>query len=72
MSLWNGHYAIRLPANRILQERMGYLLTRPVGGPPNEMRRSYANFSCEAGSWAKPAQGRGRGRVALIRASVSS
>ena len=54
MSLWNGHYAIRLPANRILQERMGYLLTRPVGGPPNEMRRSYANFSYQAGSWTKP------------------
>ena len=24
-------YAIRLPSNRILQERIGYLLTRPVG-----------------------------------------
>jgi hypothetical protein len=29
-------YAIRLPANRILQERIGHLLTRPVGRPPNE------------------------------------
>lgn len=27
-------YAIRLPANRILQHRIGYLLTRPVGGLP--------------------------------------
>src|SRR5271168_3870425 len=27
-------YAIRLPANRILQERIGYLLKRPVGRPP--------------------------------------
>ena len=24
-------YAIRLPANRVLQERIGYLLKRPVG-----------------------------------------
>src|ERR1700690_3310901 len=38
-------YAIRLPANRVLQERIGYLLTRPVGRPPNEVRRSYANPS---------------------------
>src|SRR5580704_13137102 len=26
-------YAIRLPANRILQERIGHLLTRPIGRP---------------------------------------
>jgi hypothetical protein len=37
-------YAVRLPANRVLQERAGYLLKRPVGRPPNEVRRSYANF----------------------------
>jgi Transposase DDE domain group 1 len=43
-------YAIRLPANRILQERIGYLLTRPIGRPPNEVRRSYANFTYQAGS----------------------
>jgi SLOG cluster2 len=35
-------YAIRLPANRVLQERIGHLLTRPVGRPPGEVRRSYA------------------------------
>jgi DDE family transposase len=29
-------YAIRLPANQILQERIGYLLKRPVGRPPIE------------------------------------
>jgi hypothetical protein len=27
-----------------LQERAGYPLKRPVGRPPNEVRRSYANF----------------------------
>jgi hypothetical protein len=47
-------YAIRLPANRVLQERIGHLLTRPVGRPSNEVRRSYANFTYQAGSWAKP------------------
>jgi Transposase DDE domain group 1 len=47
-------YAIRLPANRILQERIGHLLTRPIGRPPNEVRRSYANFTYQAGSWKKP------------------
>ena len=47
-------YAIRLSANRILQERIGHLLTRPVGRPPNELRRSYANFTYQAGSWTKP------------------
>jgi hypothetical protein len=47
-------YAIRLPANQVLQNRIGYLLTRPVGRPPNEVRGYYANFSYHAGSWTKP------------------
>ena len=47
-------YAIRLPANRVLQERISYLLTRPVGRPPNEVRRSYMNFTYQAASWTKP------------------
>jgi hypothetical protein len=47
-------YAIRLPANSVLQERIGYLLKRPVGRPPNEVRRYYANFSYQAQSWKKP------------------
>lgn len=32
-------HAIRLPANRVLQERIGHLLRRPVGQPPNHVRR---------------------------------
>jgi hypothetical protein len=32
-------YAIRLPANRVLQQRIGHLLPRPVGRPPNDVRR---------------------------------
>jgi len=47
-------YAIRLPANRVLQERIGYLLKRPVGRPPHEVRRYYASFSYQAQSWNKP------------------
>ena len=47
-------YAIRLPANQVLQDRISYLLTRPVGRPPNEVRRFHANFSYQAGSWTKP------------------
>jgi hypothetical protein len=42
------------PANRILQEGNGHLLTRPVGRPPNAVRRSYASFSYQAASWIKP------------------
>jgi hypothetical protein len=47
-------YAIRLPANRVLQEQIGHLLKRPVGRPPNHVRRSHASFSYQAGSWTKP------------------
>ena len=46
-------YAVRLPANRVLQERVGYLLKRPVGRPPHEVRRYYASFSYRAQSWNK-------------------
>jgi DDE family transposase len=35
-------YTIRLPANRVLQDRIGYLLERPVGRPPHELRRYFA------------------------------
>jgi Transposase DDE domain group 1 len=47
-------YAIRLPANHVLQERIGYLLKRPVGRPSLDVRHSYANFTYQAGSWTKP------------------
>jgi hypothetical protein len=46
-------YAIRLPANRVLQERIGYLLKRPVGRPSLDVRRPYANFTYQAGRWTK-------------------
>src|SRR5271155_1662898 len=47
-------YAIRLPANRVLQDKIGYLLKCPVGRPPQEVRRYYASFRYQAGSWTKP------------------
>jgi Transposase DDE domain group 1 len=47
-------YAIRLPANQVLQSRIAYLLKRPVGRPPNEVRRYYANFTYQAATWRKP------------------
>ena len=47
-------YAIRLPANRVLQDKIGYLLKRPAGRPPHEIRRYFASFSYEAQSWEKP------------------
>ena len=47
-------YAIRLPANQVLQSRIGYLLRRPVGRPPHHVCRFHANFSYQAGSWTKP------------------
>ena len=47
-------YTIRLPANQVLQEKIGYLLKRPVGRPPHEVRRYYASFRYQAQSWNKP------------------
>ena len=47
-------YAIRLPANCVLQERIGHLLTRPVGRPPKKPQVSFASFTYQAQSWAKP------------------
>ena len=44
-------YAIRLKANKVLQENVAYLLTRPVGRPPDHVRCFHASFSNQAGSW---------------------
>ncbi|MDO9245447.1 MAG: IS1380 family transposase [Phenylobacterium sp.] len=46
-------YTVRLPANAVLQERIGWLLKRPVGRPPRDVRRYYASFSYQAASWNK-------------------
>ena len=47
-------YAIRLPTNKVVQERISYLLNRPVGRPSNEVRRYHASFSYQAETWDKP------------------
>jgi hypothetical protein len=47
-------YAIRLLANQVLQDKIGHLLKRPVGRPPQEICRYYSSFSYQAGSWNKP------------------
>jgi hypothetical protein len=47
-------YTIRLPANRVLQEKIEHLLKRPVGRPPHEVRRYYSSFHYQAQSWNKP------------------
>ena len=46
-------YAIRLPKNQVLLESITHLLSRPVGRPPNHVRRHYASFSYQDGSWNK-------------------
>jgi hypothetical protein len=48
-------YAIRLPANSVLQERIAHLLTRPVGRPPKEPQVSFASFGYQAQcGWCSP------------------
>src|SRR3954452_17783396 len=46
-------YVIRLPANAVLQRKVAHLLTRPVGRPPQEVRRFYASFRYQAQSWSR-------------------
>ncbi len=47
-------YAIRLPANQVLRDRIAHLLKRPIGRPPHEVRRFHASFSYRAQSWTIP------------------
>ena len=37
-------YAIRLPVDRVLQDKIGHLLNRPAGRPSQEVRRYDASF----------------------------
>jgi hypothetical protein len=61
-------YAIRLPANRVLQDKIGYLLKRPVGRPPHEVRRYYASFQLSGAELEEAPAGGGQGRMAPGRA----
>jgi len=47
------NYAIRLKANPTLQRHIANLLKRPVGRPPSHVRRLYASFRYQAGSWSR-------------------
>jgi len=47
-------YAIRLPANEVLQEHIKHLLKRPVGRPPKKSIIWYHDFRYQAGSWNRP------------------
>ena len=47
-------YAIRLPANEVLQEHVKHLLKRPVGRPPKKPIVRYHDFQYQAGSWDSP------------------
>lgn len=44
-------YAIRIPANDVLEREIAHLLTRPVGRPPKKPIVLYAGFLYRAASW---------------------
>ncbi|PTN01129.1 DDE family transposase [Rhodovulum imhoffii] len=46
-------YTIRLRGNAVLQQAVAHLLKRPVGRPPNYVRRFYHDFEYQATSWSK-------------------
>jgi hypothetical protein len=69
------NYTIRLPANRVLQDKIGHLLKRLVGRPPHEVRRYYASFASRrrAGASRATLLLRSNGvRASCTRASASS
>ena len=47
-------YAIRLPANEMLQEHIKHLLKRSVGRPPQKPTVWYHDFLYQVGSWDHP------------------
>ena len=47
-------YAIRMPANELLHEKIRHLLTRPLGRPPEKPIICCSEFSYQAGSWDRP------------------
>jgi hypothetical protein len=60
-------YTIRLPANQVLQDRIGYLLKRPVGRPPHEVRRLLRQLLLPGAELEQAAPHRGQGRMASGR-----
>jgi len=47
-------YAIRLPANQILQAEIAHMLKRPAGRPAPYVQRFYKSFRYKAASWSRP------------------
>jgi hypothetical protein len=48
-------YAIRLPANAVLKDKITHRLKRPVGRPSlTKVKRFYEDFEYQAASWDKP------------------
>src|SRR5262245_7315936 len=47
-------YAIRLPANDVLERQIGDLLTRPRGRPSHVPLVRYRSFEYQAASWSRP------------------
>jgi hypothetical protein len=48
-------YAIRLPTNAVLKEKIAHRLTRPVGRPSlTKVKRIYEDIEYQAQSWDKP------------------
>ena len=47
-------YAIRLPANQVLQAEIAHMLKRPVGRPAHYVQRFYRSFRYQAASWSRP------------------
>ena len=47
-------YAIRLPANQVLQAEIAHMLKRPVGRPAHYVQRLYKSFRYQAASWSRP------------------
>ena len=47
-------YTIRIPANNVLMNSTGHLLTRPVGPPSYRPKVFYESFSYQADSWDRP------------------
>jgi hypothetical protein len=47
-------YAIRLPANQILQAEIAPMLKRPVGRPAHYVQRFYKSLRYQAASWSHP------------------
>ena len=66
-------YTIRLPANTVMQNRIGHLRKRPIGRPPHEVRRYFASLLSGAELEEISARrGEGRGHPNELYARVVS